>query len=407
VSRPSLEVADIFRDHGAAWRQANAGHVSLGQMKVMSAIERCRTAALGGHVARCENQTCAHTVIAYNSCRNRHCPKCQGAAAREWLAAREADLLPVGYFHVVYTLPAQIAEIAYQNKAVVYDLLFKASAETTLKIAADPKHLGAHIGITAVLHTWGSALTHHPHVHMIVPGGGISADGSRWIASRPDFLVHVKVLARLFRGKFLAMLIDAHSGGQLKFFNTHAGLADKRTFKKFLAPLRRIKWVVYCKEPFAGPQQVLGYLSRYTHRVAISNRRLVAADGGGVSFRWKDYRIEGPGRWKTMTLPPHEFIRRFLIHVLPKGFHRIRHYGLLASANRAANIARARELLAVPATPKQPETPKTSAADEPRMLPRPCPCCGGRMIVIEIFARGCEPKHRPTPPPGEIRIDTS
>jgi Putative transposase/Transposase zinc-binding domain len=407
VSRPSLEVADIFRDHGAAWRQANAGHVSLGQMKVMSAIERCRTAALGGHVARCENQKCAHTVIAYNSCRNRHCPKCQGAAAREWLAAREADLLPVGYFHVVYTLPAQIAEIAYQNKAVVYDLLFKASAETTLKIAADPKHLGAHIGITAVLHTWGSALTHHPHVHMIVPGGGISADGSRWIASRPDFLVHVKVLARLFRGKFLAMLIDAHSGGQLKFFNTHAGFADKRTFKKFLAPLRRIKWVVYCKEPFAGPQQVLGYLSRYTHRVAISNRRLVAADGGGVSFRWKDYRIEGPGRWKTMTLPPHEFIRRFLIHVLPKGFHRIRHYGLLASANRAANIARARELLAVPATPKQPETPETSAADEPRMLPRPCPCCGGRMIVIEIFARGCEPKHRPTPPPGEIRIDTS
>ena len=218
-----LEVADIFRDHGAAWRRANAGHVSLAQMKVMSAIESCRTAALGGHVARCENKACAQTVIAYNSCRNRHCPKCQGAAARAWLAVREADLLPVGYFHVVYTLPAQIAEIAYQNKAVVYDLLFKASAETTLKIAADPKHLGAHIGITAVLHTWGSALTHHPHVHMIVPGGGISADGSRWIASRPDFLVHVKVLARLFRGKFLAMLIDAHSGGQLKFFNTHGG----------------------------------------------------------------------------------------------------------------------------------------------------------------------------------------
>ena len=406
MSRPALEVADIFRDHGAAWRRANAGHVSLNQLKVMSAIERCRTAALGGHVGRCENEACAHTVIAYNSCRNWHCPKCQGAAARKWLAEREADLLPVGYFHVVYTLPAPIADIAYQNKSVIYDLLFKASAETTLKIAADPKHLGAHIGITAVLHTWGSALTHHPHVHMIVPGGGISADGSRWIASRPDFLVHVKVLERLFRGKLLAMLIDAHSGGQLKFFNTHAGLADKRTFKKFLAPLRRIKWVVYCKEPFAGPQQVLGYLSRYTHRVAISNRRLVAADAGDVSFRWKDYRIEGPGRWKTMTLPPHEFIRRFLIHVLPKGFHRIRHYGLLASANRAANIARARELLAVSATPKQSETPETSAADEPRMLPRPCPCCGGRMIIIETFARGCEPKHRPTPAP-VIRIDTS
>jgi hypothetical protein len=402
MSRPTLEVADIFRDHGAAWRRANVGHVSLDQLKVMSAIERCRTAALGGHVARCEG--CAHTVIAYNSCRNRHCPKCQGAAAREWLAAREADLLPVGYFHVVFTLPAAIADIAYQNKAVVYDILFTASAATMTTIAADPKHLGARIGITAVLHTWGSALTHHPHVHMIVPGGGISPDGNRWISSRPDFLVHVKVLARLFRGKFLAMLIDAHAAGRLKFFNTHAGLADKRTFRKFLAPQRRIKWVVYCKEPFAGPEQVLRYLSRYTHRVAISNRRLVAADGG-VSFRWKDYRIEGPGRWKTMTLAPHEFIRRFLMHALPKGFHRIRHYGLLASANRAANIARARELLAVPATVKQPETPEAPTADDPRMLPRPCTCCGGRMLIIETFARGCQPKHRATS--AAIRIDTS
>jgi Putative transposase/Transposase zinc-binding domain len=402
MSRPALEVADIFRDHGAAWRRANVGHVSLDQLKVMSAIERCRTAALGGHVARCEG--CAHTVIAYNSCRNRHCPKCQGAAAREWLAAREADLLPVGYFHVVFTLPAAIADIAYQNKAVVYDILFTASAATMTTIAADPKHLGARIGITAVLHTWGSALTHHPHVHMIVPGGGISPDGNRWISSRPDFLVHVKVLARLFRGKFLAMLIDAHAAGRLKFFNTHAGLADKRTFRKFLAPQRRIKWVVYCKEPFAGPEQVLRYLSRYTHRVAISNRRLVAADGG-VSFRWKDYRIEGPGRWKTMTLAPHEFIRRFLMHALPKGFHRIRHYGLLASANRAANIARARELLAVPATVKQPETPEAPTADDPRMLPRPCTCCGGRMLIIETFARGCQPKHRATS--AAIRIDTS
>jgi Putative transposase/Transposase zinc-binding domain len=409
MSRPALEVADIFRDYGAAWRHANVGHVSLDQMKVMSAIERCRTAALGGHVARCEG--CAHTVIAYNSCRNRHCPKCQGTAAKEWLAAREADLLPVGYFHVVFTLPAAIADIAYQNKAVVYDILFTASAETMTVIAADPKHLGARIGITAVLHTWGSALTHHPHVHMIVPGGGISPDGSRWVSSRPDFLVHVKVLARLFRGKFLAMLIDAHSAGRLKFFNTHLGLADKRTFKKFLAPLRRIKWVVYCKEPFAGPQQVLRYLSRYTHRVAISNRRLVAADDGSVSFRWKDYRIEGPGRWKTMTIAPHEFIRRFLMHVLPKGFHRIRHYGLLASANRAANIARARELLAVPASPQQPEMPEASTADDPRMLPRPCTCCGGRMFIIETFARGCQPnasrspQHRATS--AAIRIDTS
>jgi Putative transposase/Transposase zinc-binding domain len=404
MSRPTLEVADIFRDHGAAWRRANARHVSLDQMKVMSAIERCRTAALGGHVARCED--CPHTVIAYNSCRNRHCPKCQGTAAKEWLAAREADLLPVGYFHVVFTLPAAIADIAYQNKAVVYNILFTASAATMTTIAADPKHLGARIGITSVLHTWGSALTHHPHVHMIVPGGGISPDGSRWVSSRANFLVHVKVLARLFRGKFLAMLIDAHSHGRLKFFNAHAGLADKRTFKKLLAPLRRVKWVVYCKRPFAGPQQVLRYLSRYTHRVAISNRRIVAADDGSVSFRWKDYRIEGPGRWKTMTLTPHEFIRRFLMHALPKGFHRIRHYGLLASANRAANIARACELLAVPVRSKPPDSPETPAADQPRMLPRPCPGCGGRMFVIETFARGCQPKHRATTS-AAIRIDTS
>jgi hypothetical protein len=405
VSRPALEVADIFRDHGAAWRKANAGHVSLDQLKVMSAIERCRTAALGGHVARCED--CAHIAAAYNSCRNRHCPKCQGATAREWLAARQADLLPVAYFHVVFTLPAAIADIAYQNKAVIYDILFTASAETMTAIAADPKHLGARIGITSVLHTWGSALTHHPHVHMIVPGGGIAADGSRWISSRPNFLVHVKALARLFRGKFLAMLIDAHSGGRLKFFNTHVGLADKRTFKKFLAPLRRSEWVVYCKQPFAGPEQVLRYLARYTHRVAISNRRLVAADDGGVSFRWKDYRIEGPGHWKTMTLTPHEFIRRFLMHVLPKGFHRIRHYGLLASGHRAANIARARQLLAVPSRSQPPDRSAAAAIDEPRMLPRPCRCCGGRMFIIETFARGCQPKSRPTPVPAAIRIDTS
>ena len=385
MARPSLEVADIFRDHGSAWRLANAGHVSLDQMKVMSAIERCRTAALGGHVARCENDACAYTLVSYNSCRNRHCPKCQGAAAQKWLAEREAELLPVSYFHVVYTLPSQLRDVAYQNKRVIYDRLMKAAAETTLAIAADPKRLGARIGITAVLHTWGSALTHHPHVHMIVPGGGLApvadgqpraqqeADCSRWISSRSNFLVHVNVLARLFRGKFLTMVMDAHTDGQLKFFNTHAGLADKRTFKRFLAPLRRIKWVVYCKEPFAGPKQVLRYLSRYTHRVAISNRRLVAADDGGVSFRWKDYRIEGPGRWKTMTLAPHEFIRRFLLHVLPKGFHRIRHYGLFANGNRAESIATARELLAVATPQTEPEAASTQQSDQPRVLPRPCP----------------------------------
>src|ERR1700693_5977459 len=286
MSGPALEVADILRDHGPAWRQANAGHVSLGQLKVMTAIERCRTAALGGHVARCENDACGHTVIAYNSCRNRHCPKCQGAAAREWLAAREAEVLPVGYFHVVYTLPAELRDVAYQNKRVIYDLLMKASAQTTLTIADDPKRLGARIGITAVLHTWGSALTHHPHVHMIVPGGGLSDDGSRWISSRSNFLVYVNVLARLFRGKFLTMLTKAHVEGRLKFFNTHARLAAKRAFKRFLAPLRKIEWVVYCKDPFAGPEQVLRYLSRYTHRVAISNRRLVSADDNSVAFRW-------------------------------------------------------------------------------------------------------------------------
>jgi hypothetical protein len=399
-----LEVADIFRDHGAAWRRANAGHVSLDQMKVMSAIERCRTAALGGHVARCED--CPHTVIAYNSCRNRHCPKCQGAAATEWLAAREADLLPVAYFHVVFTLPAAIANIAYQNKAVIYDILFTASAETMVTIAADPKHLGARIGITSVLHTWGSALTHHPHVHMIVPGGGISADGSRWVSCRPNFILPVPVLSRLFRGLFLAKLRAAHQAGRLEFFGVHAYLDDARAFKAYLAPLRKIEWVVYAKKPFGGPQAVLAYLSRYTHRVAISNRRLISADQTGVTFKWKDYRIEGPGRYTTMTLPAHEFIRRFLMHVLPRGFHRIRHYGLLASGNRAENIAHARELLAAPSRPKEPETPET-AVDDPRVLPRPCPCCGGRMIIIETFARGCEPKHRPTPAPAAIRIDTS
>src|SRR5436190_10859309 len=403
MPRPALEVADILRDHGSAWREANRGHVSLEQLKVMSAIERCRTAALGGHVARCESEACGHTLISYNSCRNRHCPKCQGAAARKWLAAREAELLPVGYFHVVYTLPARLRDVAYQNKRVIYDLLMKAAADTTLTIAADPKRLGAKIGITAVLHTWGSAMTHHPHVHMIVPGGGLSDDGSRWISSPSNFLVHVNVLARLFRGKLLAMLAQAHGEGRLKFFNAHAQLADNRAFKRFLAPLRHIKWVVYCKDPFAGPQQVLRYLSRYTHRVAISNRRLVSADNNGVAFRWKDYRIDGPDRWKTMALHPHEFIRRFLLHVLPKGFHRIRHYGLFANANRAENVATARALLNVAPPATAPQEPPDIATDTPRVLPCPCPRCGGRMTLIETFAPGCKPRWRPMP----NRIDTS
>jgi len=406
VPRQVLEVADIFRDFGAAWRQANAGHVSLGQMKVMSAIERCRTAALGGHVARCE--TCSHTRIAYNSCRNRHCPKCQGAAAKEWLAEREAELLPVPYYHVVFTLPGRIADIAYHNKAVIYDILFRASAETTLTIAADPNRLGARIGITSVLHSWGSAMTHHPHIHMIVPGGGISLDGSRWVSCRPGFFLPVRVLSRLFRRLFLQQAVAAHQAGRLQFFGAHAALADAAAFAAFLAPLRRSEWVVYSKKPFGGPQAVLAYLARYTHRVAISNRRLIAMDRTGVTFKYKDYRIEGPERYKTMTLATAEFIRRFLIHVLPKGFHRIRHYGLFANGNRAENIARARALLTMPPPVIEHQDSKAvETTGEPRMLPRPCPCCGGRMIVIEIFAPGCQPSHRPVRQPSMIRIDTS
>ena len=405
MSRPALEVADIFRAYGPAWRRAQAGHLSLGQLKVMSAIERCRTATLGGHVARCEK--CSHTHIAYNSCRNRHCPKCQGAAAKEWLAEREAELLPIPYFHLVYTLPAPIADIAYHNKAVIYDLLFRASAETTVKIAADPKRLGARIGLTSVLHTWGSAMTHHPHIHMIVPGGGLSDDGSRWVSCRPNFFLPVRVLSRLFRRLFLAQLVAAHEAGRLQFFGQHAALAEPAAFAAFLAPLRRTEWVVYSKKPFGGPAAVLAYLARYTHRVAISNRRLVAMDETGVTLKYKDYRIEGPQRYKTMTLATGEFIRRFLMHVLPKGFHRIRHYGLFANGNRAENIARARELLIMPAPQKQPETTAASEPDQPCVLPRPCPCCGGRMIVIEIFAPGCEPRHRPAHQPSIIRIDTS
>jgi Putative transposase/Transposase zinc-binding domain len=402
MSRPVLEVADIFRDHGAAWRSANAGHVSLDQLKVMSAIERCRTAALGGHVARCEK--CAHTLIAYNSCRNRHCPKCQGAAAKQWLAEREAELLPVPYFHVVFTLPAPVADIAYQNKAVIYDLLFKAAAATTLTIAADPKHLGARISITAVLHTWGSAMTHHPHLHMIVPGGGFSHDGKRWVSCRPGFFLPVRVLSRLFRRLFLKMLADAHAVGRLAFFGNHAALANATAFAALLTPLRKAEWVVYAKKPFGGPQAVLAYLTRYTHRVAIANSRLISADETGVTFTWKDYRIEGPGRYKTMTLPTDEFIRRFLIHVLPKGLHRIRHYGLFASGKyRAANIARARQLLAVPPSAGQHNIEPATESDQPRALPMPCPCCGGRMIIIDTFARGCQPKHTPA----SIRIDSS
>jgi hypothetical protein len=393
VSRPPLEVADIFHRHGAAWRAAQAGHRSLGQLKVMAAIEACRTAALGGHVEVCED--CGQVRIAYNSCRNRHCPKCQGAAARDWLAAREADLLPVGYFHVVFTLPARIADIAWQNKAVIYDLLFRAASETMITIAADPRHLGARIGITAVLHTWGSAMTHHPHVHMIVPGGGLSLDGERWVACRPGFLLPVRVLSRLFRRLFLSKLTYAHAAGHLQFFGAHAGLSDRRAFAGFLAPLRRKNWFVYAKPPFAGPEAVLAYLSRYTHRVAISNSRLICLDERGVTFRYKDYRRNSAERYQVMTLDAGEFIRRFLLHVLPKGFHRIRHYGLLASAGRKANILRARALLAAPEPEAACVGTDTAGPAVPTDSKPRCPCCGGRMIVIETFARG---PHARAPP---------
>lgn len=385
--RTSLEVADIFRAAGPAYRAAHVGHLSLTQLKVMTAIENCRTAALGGHVEACED--CGHWRIAYNSCRNRHCPKCQGAAARTWLAEREADLLPVGYFHVVFTLPAEIASIAFQNKAVVYDLLFKAASETMLTIAADPKHLGARIGITAVLHTWGSALTHHPHVHMVVPGGGIALDGTRWISTRPAFLLPVRVLGKLFRRLFLTRLIQLYDVGKLAFFGSLASLTERRAFLRHLAPVRKTRWVVYAKAPFAGPEAVLAYLSRYTHRIAISNRRLISFDEKGVTLRYKDYRRDGPERQSVMTLATDEFIRRFMSHVLPRGFHRIRHYGLLASSSRKANLARARALLEVAAPPDE------AILEEPVDLRPPCPCCGGHMIIIETFERWRQPRAPP------------
>ena len=403
MPRPALEVADIFRSHGAAWRNANAGHLSLGQLKAMAAIEACRTAELGGHVARCED--CAHTVISYNSCGNRHCPKCQGAAARQWLSEREAELLPLPYYHVVFTLPAAIGAIAWQNKAEVYGLLFKATSQAMLTIAADPKHLGAKIGMTAVLHTWGSALTHHPHVHMIVPGGGLSLDGQRFVPCRRRFFLPVRVLSRLFRRLVLEKLAAIHGKGLLILQGGLAQLAPAAAFAALLKPLRRMNWFVYAKRPFAGPKAVLAYLSRCTHRVAISNMRLIAHDGRGVTFHYKDYRADSLARRKVMTLATDEFIRRFLLHVLPRGFHRIRHYGLFANTGRAANIARLRELLGSMPPPAQASA--SPSQDEPAetVLP-PCPCCGGRMIVIEFFEPGMQPRYR-APSVAVIRIDTS
>ena len=395
MPRPRLEVADIFRDHGSAYRAEHAGRLNLPQLKVMAAIEQCRTATLGGHVSACAK--CGHQHIAYNSCRNRHCPKCQGAASRDWMAARVEDLLPVEYFHVVFTLPAPIADIAFQNKAAVYGLLFHASAQTLLTIAADPRHLGARIGMTSVLHSWGSAMTHHPHVHVIIPGGGLSPDGARWIACRPGFFLPVKVLSRLFRRLFLEGLVELHRAGKLSFFGGLSELADPDAFTAHLAPLRKTDWVVYAKPPFGGPEAVLAYLSRYTHRVAISNHRLVSADAGTVAFRWKDYRIKRGDRMKVMRLPKAEFIRRFLIHVLPSGFHRIRHAGFLANGIRRNRIDAIRRLIETAPQPKPPDDDRDSTnADAPDRWQK-CPRCGGPMHSIETFTRGQTPKSRAPP----------
>ena len=391
MTRPALEVADIFRAHGPAWRQAQTGRLSLGQLQVMSAIERCRSAALGGHLLHCP--ACEQTQIAYNSCRNRHCPKCQASAARRWLEARQADLLPVEYYHVVFTLPAPISDIAYYNKSVLYGLLFQAAAETLLTIAADPRHLGAHIGATLVLHTWGSAMTHHPHVHGIVSGGGLSLDGQRWVACRAGFFLPVRVLSRLFRRLFLEKLSEAHRAGKLQFFGEHQRLAEAKTFANWLQPLRQCEWVVYAKRPFAGPEAVLAYLSRYTHRVAIANNRLIALNEQGVTFKWKDYRAKQQYQHKTMTLTSDEFMRRFLLHVLPSGFHRIRHYGLIANTTRKDNLARARELLMVKKTIETADADIAVGSDE--SVTYVCPDCGAPMIIIDTFMRGQLPRAPP------------
>ena len=399
MSRPRLEVAGIFRRFGAAWRATNEAHISLAQRRVMTAIEICRTVELGGHVERCED--CAHTRIAYNSCRNRHCPKCQWQAAEAWLEARKAEVLPVPYFHVVFTLPAAVGAMAYQNKAKVYGLLFTAAAEALTTIAADPRHLGAAIGVTGVLHTWGQNLDHHPHVHCIVPGGGIAPEGDRWVHCRPSFFLSVRVLSRLFRRLFLDGLAKLQAAGELQFFGALTGLAEKPAFDARLAPLRTSEWVVYSKRPFTGPNQVLAYLARYTHRVAISNRRLLEIEDSHIAFRWKDYREHGHDRSKVMHLTPAEFMRRFLLHVLPDGLHRIRHYGLFANGHRAEKLAVCRRLLDVPATSAAADN---GAGDDEPSEPSPCPCCGGRMRVIETFEAGSTPR---TQPARLIWIDTS
>jgi hypothetical protein len=397
AARPlQLEVADIFRQHGAEYRQAHAGTLSRGQRRVMGAIECCRTAALGGHVERCD--ACGHLRIAFNSCRDRHCPKCQALARAQWLEERQAELLDVEYFHVVFTLPEPIAALAYQNKKLLYDMLFHASAQTLHTLAADPKHLGAEIGFLAILHTWGQNLLHHPHVHCVVPGGGISPDGSRWIGCRPGFFLPVRVLSRLFRRLFLEALQKSFEAGELQFFSNLEALRDEAAFAAYLAATANTEWVVYAKAPFGGPAQVLRYLGRYTHRVAISNNRLLGLEDGRVRFLWKDYKHEGAKR--VMDLAAEEFIRRFLLHVLPEGFQHIRSYGFLANRYRETKIALCRTLLEMP-TPVCDELTETlDYRDRYEQLTgislRDCPVCGrGHMVCIESFAAGSFPRAAP------------
>ena len=383
MERPQLEVAEVFRRYGAAYRQQHAGSLSRGQRRVMSAIELCRTAALGGHLEQCD--CCGHQRPAYHSCRNRHCPKCQSLARAQWLEDRQAELLPVEYFHVVFTVPEEIAALAYQNKEVVYGILFRATAETLRTLAADPQHLGAEIGFFAVLHSWGQNLLHHPHLHCVVPGGGLAPDGKRWIACRPGFFLPVNVLSCLFRRLFLDYLQAAFEQGQRHFFSSLERLRDPHAFAHYLAPLRQIDWVVHAKPPFGGPEQVLNYLGRYTHRVAISNNRLLDIEDGKITFRWKDYRHND--RPRVMTLEADEFIRRFLLHVLPDGFQRIRHYGFLAHRYRKAKLALCRQLLGVALTAvvKRQDQPDYRDLYEKltgRSL-RECPVChAGHMVVI-------------------------
>jgi hypothetical protein len=393
VVRGGLEVADVFRHFGLAFRDQHGASMSSAQRHAMIAIENCRTAALGGHVERCGD--CGHQRVSFNSCRDRNCPKCQGLARAQWLEDRQAELLDVPYFHVVFTVPSQIEVIAFQNQTVVYDILFRAASETLRTIAADPQHLGAEIGFLAVLHTWGQALTHHPHLHLLVPGGGIAPDGRSWIPCRKGYLLPVQVLSCLFRGLFLKYLEKAFVAGELNFFSAHRHLHEPAAFRRYLTPAWKAKWVVYSKRPFAGPAQVLDYVGRYTHRVAISNSRLVSIDDGRVCFRWKDYRDDN--RRKTMTLPAEEFIRRFLIHVLPGGFHRIRYFGFLGNCHRARKLARCRELLGM--------MPAGAATDPPAdyrdrfealtgQSLRECPHCHtGTMVVIDCIARPkvCQP----------------